>query len=100
MKKILSLLTLLAITTTAGICAVSTSEMMDTTYMKNQGYSDETIRLVNDQIFSPHKDKFAKEDKSPFRKAWDKLNYYIDPAHDNGMFGRQNIEFTNRWDEI
>ena len=100
MKKILSFFTILVLSVMPSIAAISNTEMMNETYMRNQGYSPEAIRLVREQVYSPHKDKFESEDKSFFKKAWDKLNYYVDPAHDNGEFGRNTIEYTNRWDDI
>ena len=99
MKKIFCLVMICLMSTSVAFSAISNSEMYEATYMKNQGYSKETIRLANDQVFSPHKDKFADSKKTHFKKMWDKLNYLFDPAHDSGEFGNKDIDFTNRWDE-
>lgn len=89
---------MLLVSTSAGICAMSNGEMTNETYMKNQGYSDETIRLINLQIYKP----FEEQEKqgTPIGRAWRKINAFLDPGYDNGQFGQQNIDFTNRWDEL
>ena len=98
MKKILTLTLMLLISASAGMCSISNKEMTNETYMKNQGYSDETIRLINMQIYEPFGEK--EKQGTPIGRAWRKINAFIDPAYDDGKFGQQNIEFTNRWNEL
>ncbi len=98
MKKVLGLFLLMAISTSIGQCAISVKDMTDTTYMKNQGYSKETIRLAKDQSFKPKTDKF--KNKNIAGRDWQKFNSYIDPAYDDGDFGYHDIQFKNRWDEF
>ena len=99
MKKILTFVIMLLVSTSAGMCAMSNGEMTDAVYMKNQGYSDETVRLINMQIYDTHKEKEI-DNGNPIGRAWRKFNAFIDPAYDDGQFGRKNTEFINRWDEI
>jgi len=97
MKRFICLLVLAAASVSAGMCAISTKDMTNSTYMNNQGYSKETIRIVNNQIYKP---KAAREEENLAYKFWQKFNSYIDPAYDNGQFGYSEIQFKNKWDEF
>lgn len=98
MKRILCLLLMSIISTTYGFCAISSRDMINSTYMKNQGYSKETVRIVDEQAFSPKKDKFAN--KNIAGKFWSQFNAYFDPAYDDGRFGYHDIKFKNSWTDF
>ena len=97
MKRFICLLVLTAVSASAGMCALSTKDMTNSIYMKNQGYSSETIRIVNDQIYKP---KVEKAENNKGYVFLQKLYAYIDPAHGNGQFGHDEIRFKNCWDDI
>ena len=78
--------------------AITNRDMTNATYLKNQNYSDETVRLIKMQDYTPDQDKDKNSDvKKP--NPWRTFNSYIDPAYDNGQFGRKNINFSNRADD-
>ena len=97
MKRFICLAVLAAVSASAGICAISTKDMTNSTYMDNQGYSEETIRLVNDHIYKP---KETRDEESRVYNFWKRLYSYYDPAQDNGQFGHNKIRFNNNWDDI
>lgn len=98
MKRIFCLLLISIISTTVGFCAISNRDLINPTYMKNQGYSKETTRIVGEQVFSPKKDKFAHKNNA--RKFWNQFNNYFDPAHDDGRFGYHDINPSNSWTDF
>lgn len=97
MKRFICLLVLTVVSASAGMCAISSRDMTNSVYLENQGYSSETIRIVNDQMFKP---KSPKLDENRWSSFWQRLYAYIDPAHEDGMFGRHEIRFKNCWDDI
>ncbi len=97
MKRIFCLLSIIILSSSTAFSAVLNTDMTNAVYMKNQGYSQESIRIINAQIYSPYRDKETNTGKrSTF---WRKVNAYIDPAYDDRAFGTKDYDFTNRWSD-
>ncbi len=101
MKNIICLGLMILLSQGLAFSYINSLDMTDETYMRNQDYSSETIRLINMQKYTPTVNRDEKNTVGKTCKSvWQKINAYYDPAFDNGTFGNNNIPFTNRWDEI
>jgi len=99
MKRISCIAVLMIFTMAAGFCEISNDMVMSKTFLKNQGFSDEMIRVINLQKY----DAYTARDTGKLtggQRMWQKIYAYIDPGYDNGNFGDKNIIFKNTWDEI
>lgn len=97
MKKIFSLLLLGIIFTPILItnAAVDVDYMTSETYLRNNGYSPEIVRLVNEKKKDPYTPEMPryKGFAGFFKRIGDFIAgcyYYIDPSADNGKFGSRS----------
>lgn len=107
MKKILLILTALLLFNLPSIASITPEEAISQEYIHNHGYSDsmaELILLQNAQV-DGQKSKYKSKDPDWYTSN-KKVNFirkvftYIDPGLDNGLFMRDNISPTNRWDDL
>ncbi len=89
MKKLITL-TVLIITATftmPSLAVVDSAQLLSEDYLRNQGYSPESIRMINLRIvdpYAPHQEKEVKNTPvSWLKRFWQ----YADPAVDNERFG-------------
>ena len=87
-KLIISMLILtVASITLPSLAVIDTDRLLSEEYLRNQGYSPETIRMINLKRidpYAPHKEKEIKNTPVNWvKRFWQ----YADPAVDNERFG-------------
>ena len=92
-KLMISLMTVLTVSTIAQ-AAVSRSEISTGEFLINNGFSQETARLVEVKNKKYH-DLTPASDSKFINTMW-KIDKYFDPMYDDPTFGiTQNIKFDN-----
>ena len=64
---------------------IDTERLLNENYLRNAGYSPATINMINAKIYDPYSPYEEEKEK---RNIFVRFKYYIDPASDNGRFGR------------
>ncbi len=107
MKKTLALLFVYAAMTLPSMAVVSTEEVMSETYIRNHGYSDEMVRLIDLQNSQINGRKPTYKNNDPEWYTSNKAVYYVrrifmyfDPALDDQKFMDHNLEYTNTYDDL
>lgn len=90
MNKVFCLIFVLCFSVSGVNATVSNDQLMSETFLKNQNYSNEVVRLVKMQKYGATEEKEVK--KASF---WKKLNAYLDPAADDSNFGMRDIKYSN-----
>lgn len=99
MKKLSTLTALLTIIglSMPAYSIVDTDQLMSEDYLRNQGYSPETIRIMHLKMvdpYAPHKEKEFQHTPVNYIK---KFYQYVDPATDNQNFGEAIIDPRLDW---
>ena len=87
MKKLIILAILLTISYSflPAKAAIDTERLLNADYLRNAGYSPATIDILNAKRYDPYAPfEENKNKKNIFVRFWQ----YMDPAVDNGRFGR------------
>lgn len=69
------------------LSVVDTDRLLSEEYLRNQGYSPETIRMINLKRVDPYAPRKEKEEQTTPVSYMKKFWQYIDPAVDNERFG-------------
>ena len=94
MKKLIIATMLMGLTLPAlpVLASIDTDRLLTEDYLRNSGYSPETVRMINLKRidpYAPHKKREVKQNPV----SWVKRFYqYIDPATDNQRFGEGMID--------
>ncbi len=107
MKKILVILIIMFSAHLPGLAVITPEESLSKEYIRNHGYSDEMTRLIdlNHAQINGNRPKYKSKDPDWY-KANKKVNFlrkvfiYLDCGLDDGKFGKNDIEYTNRYDEL
>jgi len=107
MKKILSVVFVLILFNLPCFSVITPEEEISQEYMQNHGYSYEAARLIDLQNTRINGAKTTYKSKDP---TWYTTNkpvsfvrkvfMYFDCGLDDGNFGRNNIDYTPRWDDL
>ncbi len=108
MKKYLFILLLALISTNLPSYAfITTDESTSQEYIQNHGYSDEMSRLIDLQNAQINGAKSKYKGKDPDWYTSNKtVNFvrrafmYFDCGLDDGKFMQNNIDFTNKYDDL
>ena len=94
LTKIL-LLTLILASTTMNVFAITASEASNEQYLLNQGYSKETVRMVNLQKHQVRGEEAPKNEPKTIGgklvRMFVRAHAYLDPAVDTGEFGANDV---------
>ena len=88
MKKLIIPILILTVTsiTLPSLAVIDTDSLLSEDYLRNQGYSPETIRMINLKRidpYAPHKEKELQTTPVGWiKRFWQ----YVDPAVDNERF--------------
>lgn len=106
MKKLLAIVFILIVANMPA-SAITSDESVSVEYIKKRGHSDEMARLVDLQksringteptYINPDPEWYKSDKRVNFVR---KMFMYFDPGLDNGKFMHDNIDYTNRWDDI
>lgn len=107
MKKNLTILFIFIAFSTPTWAVITPEEAASKQYIKNHGYSNEMSRLINlqDAQVNGTKTKYVNNE-SEWYKNDKKINFirkvfmYFDCGLDDGKFMQNNIDYTNRWDDL
>ncbi|MBQ2870795.1 hypothetical protein IJE86_03725 [bacterium] len=94
MKKLIKTMLLLAITSFAlpTFAVIDSDRLLNEDYLRNSGYSPETIRMINLKRIDPYA-PYEKKEVKQNPVSWVKRFYqYMDPATDNQRFGEGIID--------
>ena len=107
MKKLLLILFVLFAVNSHAFAVITPEESTSETYLKNHGYSDETIRLIELQhaqingIKSTYKrnepDWYTSNKAVSFVR---KIFINLDGGLDDQRFMEHNIRYTNSWNDL
>lgn len=107
MKKLLSLLFIYCAVITPSLAFITPEESTSEVYIKNHGHSYEMARLIDLQNAQVNGTKAKYTNKDP---DWYKSNkavsfvrrtlMYFDCGLDDNNFMQNNIDYTNRWDDL
>ena len=107
MKKILSVLFILSVFVLPSSAIITPEEATSETYIQNHGHSDEVSRLIDLQKaqINGGKTEYKSKDPSWYNdclpvKFVRRVFMYFDPGLDDGNFMQNNIDYTNRWDDL
>ena len=107
MKRFLLILTALLLFNLPSSAEITTDEAISQDYIHNHGYSDQMSELIDLQYAQINGQKPKYKSKDPDWYTTDKrVNFirkvfiYLDPGLENGKFMRDNINYTNRWDDL
>lgn len=107
MKKVLLILTALLIFSTPSFAELTTDEAISPSYILNHGYSKETARIMSLQHAQVNgtSPKYKGSDPEWYEsnkavKLVRDVFIYFDPGLDNGRFGTDDIDYTNKYDDI
>ena len=106
MKRILFTLFILFVFTAPAFSVITTEETSSQEYLESHGYSSEMARLINLQNAQINGCKSKYISNEPDWYSIKPIYYirqlfmYIDPGLDNGKFMQENIEYTNKWDDL
>lgn len=114
MKKFLFVLIIFAAFSLPTLAVITPEEMASDQYLKNHGHSNEMSRLIDLQNAQFNN---TKPTYKPPQEYWQTVNYpkwctpkkisfirrvfmYFDCGLDDGKFMQNNIDYTNRWDDL
>ena len=107
MKKFLLISFILIATNLPSLAYITTDESTSEEYIQNHGYSDEMSRLIDLQNAQTNGAKTTYKSKDPeWYTANKTVNFirrafmYFDCGLDDGKFMQNNINFTNRYDDL
>lgn len=107
MKKVLFILTAFLLLTAPSFAELTTDDAISPAYIINHGYSKECARIINLQHAQINGTKSQYDPNTPHKYENNKavkfvkdLFIYIDPAIDNGKFGKDNIDYSTRYDDM
>lgn len=106
MKKFLPIMFVLLAINLPSFAAITPEEAMSETYIQNHGHSDEMSKLIDLQNAQINCTKTNYISKDPAWYADKKVSFirkvfmYFDPGLDDGHFMQNNIDFTNRWNDL
>lgn len=107
MKKFIALLFLLSIVTLPCFAVLTTEETTSQNYLENHAYSKEMARIVDLQKaqINGTKTKYVSNEPDWYTnnklvKFVRKTFMYFDCGLDDGKFMQDNINYTNRWDDL
>ena len=106
MKKFLSILFLLSVFNLPSLAVITPEDAMSEDYIQNHGHSDEMSRLIDLQNAQINGEKSIYKGKDPALYADKKVNFirrvfmYFDCGLDDGKFMQNNIDYTNRYDDL
>ena len=91
MKKLITttVLTVIAFNLLPASAAIDTERLLNEDYLRNAGYSPESIRMINIKRYDPYAPYKGPEDNRNFIK---KFIHYMDPLADSGKFGQGIIQ--------
>lgn len=86
--------------------AVSVDTTTDATYIKNQGYSEQTAEMINitkaraagEEYYT--KDEQAFKNENAFVKFWRKLYVYVDPAAEDYSFYHHDNKTVPKYTDL
>ena len=106
MKKFLSIIFVIFAINLPTLAALTTDEAISETYIQNHGHSNEMSRLIDLQRSQINCTKTTYKSKDPAWYADKKVSFVrrifmlVDPGLDDGQFMQNNIDYTNRWDDL
>lgn len=107
MKKVFLVLASFFVVTLSANAIITTEEVRSEDYIQNHGHSDEMSRLIDLQNAQINGAKCNYKSKDPEWYTSNKsVNFirrvfmYFDPALDDGKFMQNNIDYSNRWDDL
>ena len=106
MKKFLSVVFVYMAFILPSLAFLTTDEVKSEKYIINHGHSNEMARLIDLQDTQINGTKSNYKNKDPLWYADKKVNFvrqifmYFDPVLDDGKFMQNNIDYTNRWDDL
>ena len=106
MKKILSLLFVFVTFGLPSLAAITPEDAISDSYIQNHGHSHEMSKLIDLQSSQINGIKSSYKSKDPAWYADKKVSFvrqvfmYFDCGLDDGKFMQNNIDYTNRWDDL
>lgn len=106
MKKILFIIGILALMTLPANAEFTVDDTVNNVYLKNRGYSDSTIQIVNKKVADANGEEYVKPIENeyyetPVAKYVRRFFMYIDPALDDQSFANNHqISPTAKWSDL
>lgn len=75
--------------------AISTTDVTDPVFIRNQGYSDEASRLIELRARDQLAPEPVKEKDTVWKGIGKKFIYTVDPTFEHTQFGGHNTEFKH-----
>lgn len=107
MKKLLALLFVYCAVSASSYAYITTDDTVSEKYIQNHGHSDEMSRLIDLQHAQINGVKTEYVQPAKWYNKWTdrhlvvrRIFNYFDPATDDGNFMQNNIDYTNRWDDL
>lgn len=107
MKKGLFLLLLVCLVHLPSYAVLTPEESISEPYIKNHGHSDEMSRIIDLQNSQINGVKPTYQNNDPeWYDSNKKVNFirkvmmYFDCGLDDGTFGKGNVNYTTRWNDI
>ena len=106
MKKILFIAGALALITLPANAELTVDDTVNGAYLKNHGYSDASIQIVNKKIAEANGEEYSKPIEheyyeTPVAKYVRKFFMYIDPALDDQSFSNNHqIHTAPNWYDL
>ncbi len=93
MKKLMTSTLILTVFSLTLPCfaVIDNERLLSEDYLRNQGYSPETVRMINIKRIDPYADYSVPEEKVTPLTYMKKFWQYMDPALDNERFGKSVI---------
>ena len=101
MKKIMTLLSVMVLSTATSFAFISETQNSDLNALRAQGYSESTIRIMdtikakNQGLAGNYKREYTLPKESPYTR----VKLYFDLAQDDDRFGEHQINYTNSWND-
>lgn len=100
MKRILFLLTIISLTANIAVSMTDTAEISSPQYLRQQGFSEEAIRLINREKREENTVAVPEKKQSQFVKYVNGFFNYIDPDKAHHDFGGHDISPQNKYTDL